>query len=599
MNRFYSEKLSQIKSDTDQLTAFLTKKSTVVLAGPGSGKTTVLTMKLISLMQHDIQPPQGLACLTYSNEAAREIRVRLQRMGVHIRHNVYVGTVHSFCIAEILSPFGKLSRKIAIPFPIKIASGKLKMETYKSALKKNGLSDTDVSISDMDRERKLGVGGISKVQVPYFDTASRVAIAYEEELHTSGHIDFEDIINFSTSLIQDDPYIRRCIESKFPWLLIDEYQDLGKPLHEMVLSLILSTRMEIFAVGDPDQSIYGFQGAVPEFLSELSTFTNMETVQLKTNYRSTQDIIGASEAILQIRRGYRARIGLQENAEIVFFVCEREMMQQYQLVADKIVPHYQRMGIPLNEIAILVGKNTEAKELCEVLESRGVRTYIAKHDFERTDFVRWIEDCAAWTSDMHLIAFNDIADFWSEFVREHGRATSDDPLMIRMTLYSILEANKKNCGDVVKWLDFLLAELNVISLLQDSERYPDENENLTKLRKTIIGEFRYQNLSSLAALGRPVDQVTVSTRHSSKGLEFDVVVLLGMEEERFPDFYSLKSAAKLEECNRVCFVCVSRARRVCILVRSKVHTINTHRGPWEKPYGPSRYWVTLKQWEKE
>ena len=135
-----------------------------------------------------------------------------------------------------------------------------------------------------------------------------------------GYMDYEDIVNYSTWLIQDEEYVRKCLSAKFPWIVIDEYQDLGRPLHEMILSLFTQTDIKIFAVGDPDQSIYGFQGAIPEYLMELYKSPGIKQVELKTNYRSNQDIINACELVLNAKREYIAGTRLDENADFVCFL---------------------------------------------------------------------------------------------------------------------------------------------------------------------------------------------------------------------------------------------------------------------------------------
>ena len=106
-------------------------------------------------------------------------------------------------------------------------------------------------------------------------------------------------------------------------------------------------------------------------------------------------------------------------------------------------------------------------------------------------------------------------------------------------------------------------------------------------------EYKSYGVGKFCKIGKPENQVVISTRHSSKGLEFEVVVMMGMEDDRFPSYYSKKDSRKLEESDRLCFVCVSRAKRVCILMKSKYHTIATKNGPWKKQYSPSKYWCVL------
>lgn len=150
---YYTEKLEQIVKDEYQKAAYDTEDSTVVIAGPGSGKTTILTLKIMKLLNGHINEPQGLACLTFSNEAAREFKERLEKLGYKKQKNVFLGTVHSFCVSEILGNFAELY-DCGIPMPIKIAPKKLKYSIFKQA-KENIGRNLKIGIVEMDKQRNV------------------------------------------------------------------------------------------------------------------------------------------------------------------------------------------------------------------------------------------------------------------------------------------------------------------------------------------------------------------------------------------------------------------------------------------------------------
>lgn len=284
---YYTEKLEQVLADPLQKKAYDSPDSTVVIAGPGSGKTTILTLKIMKLLNSQIKEPHGLACLTFSREAAREFEDRLKQLGYEKRRNVFLGTVHSFCISEILGNFASLY-DYGIKLPIKILPSKLDKKIYESVLKDLGIRKFNKT--EVDKERSLHITGMSGIQVESNETAYRIAKEYERRVLESGYIDYESIILYSTKMLQEHEYVRKCISAKYPWLVIDEYQDLGRPLHEMVMSLFTQTEIKIFAVGDPDQSIYGFSGAIPDYLMELYNREDTISVKLVNNYRSNQDM---------------------------------------------------------------------------------------------------------------------------------------------------------------------------------------------------------------------------------------------------------------------------------------------------------------------
>ena len=598
MNEYRKLKLKQLLSDEQQGRAYFTKSHTAVIAGPGSGKTSILTLKTLKLLENDIAEPQGIGCITYSREAAREIRDRLQLLGYKTHGNSFFGTVHAFCIAEVLVPFSKLYNHFAIPMPIRIASTNDRNRVFEETLKALRFERREVSMIEMNRERKISIVGQSKINVPSYDIALQVALKYEELLHNEKLIDFDDIVNYSTILIQREKFVKNCLEAKFPWLLIDEYQDLGKPLHEIVLSLLISTNIKIFAVGDPDQSIYGFQGAIPAYLEELASLDKIEGIVLEQNYRSNQDIVDASEIVLEQNRGYIASTRKEERAVFQFYVCEEEMEDQYSLLIDTLIPQFLSKGIIYDEMAVLMGTNYEVSCLAEHLRINSIPFYISRHNFERTDLIQWLENCAKWTIEEVRFSFDDLFNDWWKFLQNNDVNHKESIIEERIKLFSLLRDSNENKEDFKSWLILVLNGLSIKRILKNNPLLPDELENVKQLIKTVEKNADHFNLKSFAELGRPKEQITIATRHSSKGLEFEVVIMLGMEEDRFPSYYAKMNPEELIESSRLCFVCISRAKRICVLVRSKIHTINTRRGPWTKPYLQSRYWNLLENWQK-
>lgn len=594
---YYADKIEQLKKDKMQFEAYNTKESTVVIAGPGSGKTTVLTLKIIKLLREMIKEPRGLACVTFSREAAREFKERLSKLGYVERQNVFLGTVHSFCVAEVLGNFAHLY-DYKIPLPIKIISDKNKKELFKKVVEELGFDNTGIKIIDMDKERTLNIQGMSSVKVPTYDVALKTAQEYEKRLHESGFMDYESIIKFSTLLIQKQEYVRKCLSAKFLWIVIDEYQDLGRPLHEMVLSLFTKTDIKIFAVGDPDQSIYGFSGAIPDYLLELYKRDDIIPIELKNNYRSNQDIVDGSELVLNSKRNYVAATRKEETAEFIFITCEEDLEEQYDCCVNEIVPHYIKEGMPLEEIVVIAKLNRDIKDLGKKFSEKNIPHYLSKHDFERSDFVKWLELCASWVNDITSISFDEIYLFWERLILNHDDKKifyGNQRILEKRKLYEVLVDSYKNKNKLKLWIQHIIEHLEIEHLLNGSSVYPDEIYNLENLLN-VASEDRYNSydISKFSKLGKPENQVTLTTRHSSKGLEFEVVIMLGMEEGNFPDYKSFSDSRKLAEESRMCFVCISRAKKTCVLMRSKYYNIKKKNGEiWHKAYEESRFWKLL------
>ena len=588
VNAYFEKKLQEISEDDMQFAAYKAVNNTVVIAGPGSGKTTVLTLKVMQLLAEMIYPPRGLACLTYSTEAVREFKSRLVKLGLEKRKNVFLGTVHSFCLSEIITPFAALYPQYKIPLPIRIIS-----EAEKNRLFNSQNYEGTPKLIDVDKERTRNIKGISRVAIESYDIALKAAISFEELLIQNGYLDFISMVKKSVELIKNESYVRKALEAKYPWIIVDEYQDLGKPLHELILTLLNLTRIKVFAVGDADQSIYDFQGAAPDYLIELSQRQDVSCIHLKNNYRSSQTIVDASEYVLKSSRGYIASGKLRDyHAKLEFIECSKGMDEQYERVIEQI-SRFHTEGIPYHEIAVLVGNNKQVTELAQECSRQNIPAYIARQTFRLTDLIIWIQNCAKWVSDKCSVSFDEICSTWKSFISQKRIISEDDYFLLKRTIFQTLTASKVYKDNLSEWLCYLDKKVGIVSAFTASERYPDEIDNYNKLLETARSHDTQLTIKFLTRLGIPENQVVLTTRHSSKGLEFDVVILPGMEKDSFPSYYD-NTPRKLAEARRLCFVSVSRARKACILNRSK--NLQNQYGRWFSKE-PSPFWVALQEFQ--
>lgn len=588
VNAYFEKKLQEISEDDMQFAAYKAVNNTVVIAGPGSGKTTVLTLKVMQLLAEMIYPPRGLACLTYSTEAVREFKSRLVKLGLEKRKNVFLGTVHSFCLSEIITPFAALYPQYKIPLPIRIIS-----EAEKNCLFNSQNYEGTPKLIDVDKERTRNIKGISRVAIESYDIALKAAISFEELLIQNEYLDFISMVKKSVELIKNESYVRKALEAKYPWIIVDEYQDLGKPLHELILTLLNLTRIKVFAVGDADQSIYDFQGAAPDYLIELSQRQDVSCIHLKNNYRSSQTIVDASEYVLKSSRGYIASGKLRDyHAKLEFIECSKGMDEQYERVIEQI-SRFHTEGIPYHEIAVLVGNNKQVTELAQECSRQNIPAYIARQTFRLTDLIIWIQNCAKWVSDKCSVSFDEICSTWKSFISQKRIISEDDYFLLKRTIFQTLTASKVYKDNLSEWLCYLGKKVGIVSAFTASERYPDEIDNYNKLLETARSHDTQLTIKFLTRLGIPENQVVLTTRHSSKGLEFDVVILPGMEKDSFPSYYD-NTPRKLAEARRLCFVSVSRARKACILIRSK--NLQNQYGRWFSKE-PSPFWVALQEFQ--
>lgn len=302
----YLAQAGDLAGNPGQQAAYDSTGHCVVLAGPGSGKTKTLVLKLARIMAEDVRAPRGAACITYSQECARELTRRLERLGLREASNLFIGTVHGFCLRHLLMPYGRLA-DLPVPFPLAVATTRQSDQAMKRVGDRLfGVGHPNKTM-DLGRHRRSVLDRNSIAWTSEEELAAW-AEGYEAELRRMGLIDFDDLVVFGQRLVSEHDWVLPLLQAKFPVLAVDEYQDLGVALHRIVKRVAFDGGVRLFAVGDPDQSIYGFTGADGALLQELAERDDVERVQLQLNYRSASRIVSASEMALGEARGYSLAI---------------------------------------------------------------------------------------------------------------------------------------------------------------------------------------------------------------------------------------------------------------------------------------------------
>lgn len=598
-SNFYTD-LSLIKKDYKQFQAYESMGNTVVIAGPGSGKTRILSLKAMALSKMHVHEPAGLACISFSRESVRELESRLKSYGYVPNSRDFIGTVHGFSLVHVLQPFAHLYPEYQVKYPIQIIDSENEQKIYNTVLQELGIEEPkELPLVAINRSRALSLEGMSGVTITSTEKIQLAAARFEELLMQSDYIDFTSIINLSATLIREQEFVRRSLRSKFPWLLVDEYQDLGKPLHEMVLELTFNAGIKLYAVGDVNQSIYGFTGGYPDFLEELKQNDDIDLVELESNYRSSPHIIEASLGTLQLKPplpNYSSKNLSDEAADFVFITCQEDMTDQYRTVSQKLIPQLTAKGVSLDEIGIIVGSNINAAEMAQSLQANQIPFFIAKWDFDNSDVLIWIQKCAGWCVDREQVTFDELFHFWRKllYLHEDDRRFLPD-IELKVRLHKVLtESNAKE--NVYEWCNFFIDQLDIKATLAASDLYPNELQNLDLLLKEArLHNLKDAKLSRLANLRAPNNEVTISTRHSCKGLEFEVVIMLGMEEGKFPYYLHKDDEIALAEDSRLCYVCVSRAKKTCILLYSAIYNVYSQKygKHYRIDHTPSPFWSIL------
>lgn len=567
MNEAYLEKVRMLENDKEQTIAYNSTGSIVIKAGPGSGKTNVLTLKMAKLLKESIKFPRKVACITFSNEATKEIKERVQQLIDYDENNSFIGTIHSFCLSQILKPYVGLF-EYGINKDFKIISKEDKKIWIEEIKENLSISSDQLREAEIDKERTFMMEGESKVTIETYDIALKVAAAYEARLLQHNMVDFISIVKIATKMIQQEPYLRDCLEAKFPYVLIDEYQDLGKPLHEMVLTLIHNTTIKIIVVGDPNQTIYGFNGAVPKYLSELENIDKFDSVELKNNYRSHQKILDISSNTMNLPAGFfNAKKPIEKSPEINLIKLKGNHITQYEYIANKIIPNCLQNGIEYKDIAILMRKRNKVKDCLNVLEQNGIPSYVMALEFNRGNFIKFLENCAAWILNNRKIHFKDLLNEWIAFKYDtlpSIKIINEEKIFLYLTLI-----NSKECtSEFLKWIKFIFVKLNIKEYILSSSKYIDDANDISDFVDFIVHNKEKIDIEKFSNLGVQGDAVSLLTMHSSKGLEYEVVIMPAMEEGTFPAFYQVKES-EIEEEKRIFFVSLTRAKSICYFLMSK------------------------------
>ena len=332
----YLETADELRHNTEQWQAYESEGNCVVLAGPGAGKTKTITVKIAKLLDGEVRPPRRLACITYSNACVGELLSRLRNLGIVDDKRLLLSTVHSFCLTELVLPYAQLAG-LAVPDPVVIASSAQARDMFRQAYRATLKGDAPNWFRmECDRLRRTIVDKDSAEWKSWSRRETAVVEAYEKLLLENGLIDFDGIVLTGLQLVERFDWVRTCIKAKYPIIVIDEYQDLGLPLHRMVLALMNKAGVRIIAVGDPDQSIYGFTGAKPALLRTLQMLPNIQPIQLKLNYRCADQIIAASQNLLPEPGDFRSHDGRQ--GEIRIYQTKQDARRQADYALSKIVP---------------------------------------------------------------------------------------------------------------------------------------------------------------------------------------------------------------------------------------------------------------------
>lgn len=577
----YLEAAQELRPNEKQWLAYESPGNCVVLAGPGSGKTKLLTIKIARLLDEEICRPRGLACVTYSTECVRELRRRLAVLGVDNAPGLFLGTLHAFCLQHVLLPHGALAG-LALPKPLRIAGPRAQKEVLAKALVAARIGSSRSIGTDLDRFR---ADNLDRDQWSTADDIARLAIEYEKALAARGLIDFAQMTREAVNLVATRAWVRDCLRAKFPILVVDEYQDLGAALHRLVLALCFRAGARLFAVGDPDQSIYGFVGAHPEHLNSLAERIDVSAVRLTVNYRSGTRIVAAAKAAIATGVEYEANS--KKPGLVLYPGCVGGIAGEAAHLATTLLPDILKRWSP-GDVLIAFRSRTEAEHVEAALAAQGYE-YVkvgSSAAYPKAPLTRFVEEVARWCAGGFKSGDPRLSRVLKQWITLQGIVNDDELARTeRLRLVRFMFGNRDENALARAWL----AKFDVDVLQPGDARArlmaTGDVEPFDELLAVVKAGARLESFTvrNLAGQAGSREHLNLITLHSAKGSEFPVVVLVGADEGSFPWATARPGSSQESEARRLFYVGVSRAQHELYILWSQ-----PVEGDWAFQ-GPSRF----------
>ena len=539
-----------------------------LVACPGSGKTRTLIAKAAKCVQKVIGTPRKIACITYTNSAANEVRSRLNLKGIsNVDDYCDVSTIHAFCLNNVLRYFHWMIPHYSDGYTVLAPD----LDEFKE------ISDRLIEEYSLDRRHAPGQfelmnRDIDGQPIVSWPLTPEVALEFWGILEQRGYIDFPNIIYWSCKLLKDSQFISNALSSKYAWILIDEFQDTTAVQVELFSDIFHHGKTNYFVVGDPKQSIYRFAGARVELFGIFENTVDAAKRYLTGNWRSGPAIISDAEKLLPRVNPMHAVGNFRDSTVETFYYHSDNV---FNGIADYFLPALEEHSISHGNAAILspwwiplLHLGRSLREYGVPIIGPGARPYKRRHLIAPL-----IEECGAFLTDsdvtriskiereLHFL-LNSINDRYSYRIFSYtGRKTVYEILRASSDLYDQCSGSGKvwltNMGTI---LANILHHNGFISQ-PDSDIFTESSEQI--LEDMSRNDVDIENLSveDLGLFARQDDSLHLLTMHRSKGMEFEAVALIDLHDGRLPHFKA-ESDEDREESRRLFYVAITRAERL-------------------------------------
>lgn len=602
----------------------------MVIAGAGSGKTRVLTYRIAYLLQKGVDPFNILA-LTFTNKAAKEMKSRIgDLVGYQLARNVWAGTFHSVFARILRSEADKLSyprnftiydtddSKNLIKTIVKEVNQDPKIYQASHILGRISSVKNNLISAEGYNQNEDYILEDKKAGKPYL---GQIYTIYQRRLAQSAAMDFDDLLFKTNVLLRDFPEVLYKYQQKFKYVLVDEYQDTNYSQYLIVKKLVANNE-NICVVGDDAQSIYGFRGAdIKNILNFKNDYPEVSVVKLEQNYRSTQVIVNAANALIHNNKNqiFKTVWTSNDEGDRIKLLRASSDLEEGRLIAQQIFEDKMNLLAKNSDFAILYRTNAQSRSIEEALRKMNIpyRIYGGLSFYKRKEIKNVLAYFRLVINTKDNEAFNRIINFPARGI---GKTTLEhitiEAAKRELSYWDIIEQSHKfslgiNNGAHKKLDDFVLmiksfqAELKTIDAYELGNKIARDSGLISNLHndKTPEGISRFENLEALlngikefvekeesdileeksekglsdfmqdVALLTDADEedkdniekVSLMTIHQSKGLEYPYISIVGLEENLFPSVQSIGSRADLEEERRLFYVALTRAEKKVVL----------------------------------
>ncbi len=592
-----------------------TEGPVLVLAGAGSGKTRVLTYRIAYILDAGLAGPNNILAMTFTNKAAGEMKERIAAMfptplassplqggtqgGVGLP---WMGTFHSICV-KILKRYGEL---VGFSKNFTIYDSADQLVATKEAMKRLNISIKEFSpnaihsyISSAKNELIDPEAYESYAQGYFQQIVAKIYPMYQKVLKDNNAVDFDDLLFFTVKLFNENQNVLEHFQEQFKYILVDEYQDTNHAQY-IIVTKLAAKHKNICCVGDDDQSIYAFRGAtIKNILNFEMDYPDAKVIKLEQNYRSTKHILEASYHVISKNRGRKDKKLWTENIDgenIIVYTAKDEIAEANWIV-QKILELSKTCGY--DEIAVLYRTNAQSRSLEESFITAGVpyRIIGGLRFYDRKE----IKDIVSYLRSIHNVKDNNSL---SRIINIPKRGIGDKTItnlieVANQNNQSLLEylvsvengELNNNVSNFANLIKDLLKKSKELSLVDFINHLLDKTEYLKMLDDgTLESESRVENLKELISVATKYNNeeppeglesfldeisllegfsqrdenqksVTLMTIHAAKGLEFEYVFVVGMEENLFPHSNSMLDDRELEEERRLAYVAITRAKK--------------------------------------